>query len=198
MRLSALFAILLLAACGDDGGGTINPPEVITTVTLTFTPGALGTTVIAEFDDPDGDGGDPPTIDPIDLVDGATYTLTVGFENRLEDPPEDITVEVEDEGDEHQIFFTGTAVDGPASDQPGAPLTHSYDDQDANGLPIGLSNTIVAATGTGELTVTLRHMPPVNETPTKTADSAMQVSEGGFSAIGGETDAQVDFDVTVQ
>lgn len=196
MRLTALFSLTLLAACGDDGG-TINPAELITTVGLTFTPAGGGAAVTAEFDDADGDGGDPPTIDPIDLVDGTTYTLAVYFENRLEDPPEDITAEVEDESDQHMIFFTGTAVDGPASDNPGAPLTHTYDDQDANGLPIGLDNTIVAATGTGELTVTLRHMPPVNEEPAKTAETAAEVREGGFSAIGGSSDAQVEFVVTV-
>lgn len=197
MRLTAVLAILLLSACGDDGGSTGNEEEVITSVILTFTPGALGTTVVAEFDDPDGDGGDPPSVDPIDLVDGATYSLTVGFENRLEDPPEVITDEVSDESDEHQVFFTGDAVAGPASDNPGAPLTHTYDDQDANALPIGLDNTIVAATGTGELTVTLRHMPPINDTPSKTAEVAGQVRDGGFSAIGGTSDAQVTFMVTV-
>jgi hypothetical protein len=197
MRLPATFALVLLTACGDDGGGTINPQELITAVTLTFTPGALGTTVVAEFDDPDGDGGEPPTIDPIELVDGGIYTLTITFENRLEDPPEDITAEVEDEAEEHQIFLTGSAVGGPATDKPGAPLFHQYADQDANGLPIGLTNTIDAQVGAGELTVTLRHLPPINGNPTKTADIAGQVRDGGFSSIGGETDAQVTFDVNV-
>ena len=197
MRLIALFASLLLAACGGDDGHDPNQEELITAVILTFTPTGGGAALVFEFDDPDGDGGEAPTVDPIELAPGS-YALTVGFENRLEDPPEDITVEVEDEGDEHQVFFTGDAVDGPASDNPGAPLMHAYDDQDIDGNPIGLRNTIVAAAGTGELTVTLRHMPPVNDQPVKTADTASEVRDGGFSAIGGENDAQVDFAVTVQ
>lgn len=194
----SLSAALLsaLAACGDPGD-PLNEGEVITTVTLTFTPEGGGTPVIAEFDDPDGDGGDPPVVDAIELTAG-TYTLGVGFENRLEDPPEDITVEVADESDAHQIFVTGTAVDGPASDQPGAPLAHAYADSDSNGLPIGLENSVTATAGTGELTVTLRHLPPVNDTAVKTADLAAEVKDGGFAAIGGETDAQVTFMVTVQ
>jgi hypothetical protein len=187
-----------LAACADDAPGGGNENEVITTITLTFTPEGGGGEVVAAFDDPDGDGGDPPVFDPIDLVDGATYAMTVTFENRLEDPPEDITEEVADESDDHQIFFTGTAVNGPASDVPAAPLTHTYDDEDANGLPVGLANTIVAATGTGELTVTLRHVPPVNDTAVKTADLANQVSDSGFASLPGSTDAQVSFDVTVE
>jgi hypothetical protein len=193
----SLWLIPLFAACGDDGG-TSNENEVFTTVTLTFTPQGPGTPVIAAFDDPDGDGGAAPTIDPIRLAAASMYTMAVTFENRLESPPEDITAEVADEADEHQVFFTGTAVDGPAAYNPGAPLTHTYADQDINGLPIGLSNTIVAAVGTGELTVTLRHLPPVNETPVKTADLAQQVAGAGFSTIGGSTDVQVDFDVTVE
>lgn len=204
MRLSPIFSSLILctsvsmtAACGDDGHDPGDPPEVITTVALTLTPVGGGTAVTAEFDDPDGDGGDPPIVDPIDLTAGA-YTLAISFENRLEDPPEDITQEIADEADEHQIFLTGTAVDGPASDQPGAPLMHAYDDTDANGLPIGLANTINASAGNGELTITLRHLPSLNDVAQKTADLAAQVETDGFSAIGGDTDAQVTFAVTVQ
>lgn len=196
ISLSLCASLSAIAACGDDAADHGNENEVITTVTLTFTPEGGGTVVTAAFNDPDGDGGDPPTVDPIDLVAGA-YTMTVTFENRLEDPPEDITAEVSDESDEHQIFFTGTAVTGPAGEQAGAPLTHAYSDTDANRLPVGLSNTITAAAGTGELTVTLRHLPPVNDVAVKTADLASQVAAGGFASIGGSTDAQVNFTVTV-
>lgn len=192
----ALLGPGLLVAC-DDGGGGGNEEEVITTVTLTFTPAGGGAAVVAEFDDPDGDGGNPPTTDPVDLAAGTTYTLTVGFQNRLETPPEEITDEVRDEGVEHQVFFTGTAVNGPATSNPAAPLTHSYGDQDAAGNPLGLTSTIAATAGTGTLTVTLRHMPPVNGVAVKTATTAAELKAGGFTAIGGENDAQVDFAVAV-
>ena len=185
--------LLLLAACGGDDTGPTNEGEVITTVILSFQGGASEDTF--EFDDPDGDGGDPPTIDPLNIAAG-TYTVTVASENRLESPPEDITSEVADESTEHQVFLTGTAVDGPASDQPGAPFTHSYLDLDDNDLPIGLTNQIIAGSGTGELTVTLRHLPPVNDQPAKTADTAAAVRDGGFSSIGGQNDVQVTFMVT--
>jgi hypothetical protein len=193
----ALTLVLAGAGCGDDDDGGGNENEVITTVSLVFTPVAGGAPITVEFDDPDGDGGDPPTIDPVALAPGM-YTVAVGFENRLENPPEIITEEVADESDVHQIFFTGTAVNGPASDQADAPLTHAYADTDANGLPIGLADSITAALGTGELTVTLRHMPPVNDVAVKSADVAAQVKAGGFAAIGGSTDAQVTFPVTVE
>lgn len=199
-----LATALPLAACGGDDEDHDhdhdgeNPQEVITTVTLTFEPEDGGGVVTAAWDDADGPGGDAPVIDPIVLVAGTTYSLAIGFENRLEDPPEIITEEISDEGDEHQIFLIGTAVDGPASDQEGAPLTHTYDDEDGNGLPIGLENTIVAAAGTGEMTLVLRHLPPVNDQAVKVEGLAEQAASDGISELPGDSDVQVDFDVTVE
>ena len=194
-----LFASILIMACGhgDDGNTGGNEGEVITTAELTFSPTGGGAATIAVFDDPDGDGGEAPTVDEVTLQAGM-YTLTVRFENRLENPAEDITVEVADESQEHQVFLTGSAVDGPASDNPGALLLHSYDDQDVNGLPIGLRNAVVASAGSGELVVTLRHLPPVGGAMVKSAELSSEVRDGGFSAIGGSTDAQVSFAVTIQ
>jgi len=198
VRLSLLGVLAVsVAACGDDGG-TENPEEVITTVTLTFTPMGGGTTVTASVDDPDGPGGNAPTIDPVNLANGKTYATTVRFLNKLETPPEEITTEVMDESDVHQVFFTGTGVKGPATSNTTGPLTHTYGDMDANGFPLGLTNTIVAATGTGPLTITLRHMPPVNDTPVKTGTLADTVKTGGIAALPGDTDVNVTFTATVQ
>ena len=75
--MKRLLALLPLAtACGLDNQ-TLNEQEVITSVVLDFD----GTRF--EFNDPDGDGGEDPTIDPVVLAPG-NYTLTVRFENRLE------------------------------------------------------------------------------------------------------------------
>ncbi|MBA2544316.1 MAG: hypothetical protein H0V17_32025, partial [Deltaproteobacteria bacterium] len=64
-------ACCLLSACALDAQ-TLNDQEVITSVILHFEGAAAGD---FEFDDPDGDGGEPPVTDPIALVPGA-YTLT--------------------------------------------------------------------------------------------------------------------------
>jgi hypothetical protein len=195
----SLVALLALAACdaGPDAHGHGNDAEVITTLALSFAPMGGGTPVLALFNDPDGDGGMAGTTDPITLMAG-THDLSVKFENRLQTPSVDITVEVKDEGDEHQVFFTGKAVSGPASNEPAAPLAHSYLDMDVKGLPIGLSNRIVAKAGSGPLVVTLRHMPPLNDKPVKTAMAADTVKVSGIGALGGSTDAQVTFAVTVR
>ncbi len=195
--LIGLSALAALPACGDGDGDSENENEVITSVVLTFTPTAGGAARTFTFNDADGDGGAAPTIDTVTLTDGAAYTTTVKFENRLETPAEDITVEVADESQDHQIFFTGTGVSGPASATATAPLVHTYADQDVNGLPIGLSNSFTARGGNGNLTVTLRHMPPVNGQPAKTASAATTVRDSGFATLGGSTDAQVTFPVAI-
>ena len=191
----ALLTISLAAAGCSDSHDHDSENEVITTVSLTFTPTA-GMPIVRRFNDADGEGGAPPVIDPITLPAGA-YTLGLTFENRLESPPEDITAEIKDTADEHQIFFIGTAVSGAAPGQTTGPLEHAYKDTDKNGLPLGLENTITATAGMGTLTVVLRHMPPANGKPVKVAMLAETVRASGLMSIGGSSDVEVNFPVTV-
>jgi hypothetical protein len=197
---SLTLALALTGAVGCDVSDPDdeNEGEVITTVRLTFTPEGGGAPVVAAHADPENDGN--PVIDDIALDSGVSYTLTVKFENELEDPAEDITEEIEDEDDEHQVLVYGDAVDGPASaGGADAFLTHTYNDEDDNGFPVGLDNTIVAdAAGTGELRVMLRHLPPENDTAVKNADIAADFAADGAAGIPGDVDADVAFDVTVE
>lgn len=194
---TALVLLLLTGCLGDDVVPQSNEGEVITTLTVTMTPLA-GPAVTAELNDPDGDGGDPPTVDPINLAAGTMYMVSLSFQNRLEAPTEEITDEVHDEAVDHQVFFTGDAVNGPSSDKPGAPITQAYADVDADGLPVGIDDVFTTMAGAGDMTVTLRHMPPLNGTKVKTPDAADKVKAGGIQALGGESDASAEFHVTVQ
>lgn len=202
MRHLALPLLLGLAACDDvsegDGHDHDHDHGALTRVELTFTPQGGGAAETFVWADPEDDGS--PEIDPITLADGTTYDLDLAFWNDLEDPPEEVTPEVLEDGTSHQVFFTGAAVQSPATGaQPGAILEQAYADSDDNGDPIGVANTVTALqTGTGVLTLTLRHMPPEDDTPVKTATAAEDVAAGGFNAIGGDNDLQVDFDLTVE
>lgn len=192
LRLSVIpLALLVACEAGEDGD---NEMEVITTTTLTFTPTGGGADVVAIATDPDNSGD--LMIDDITLSDAEDYTLTLEFFNDLEG--EDITEEVEEEDDEHQVFLTGSVISGPASDVAGAPLSHTYDDMDGDGDPLGLTNTIMTdGTGSGTLNVVLRHLPPEGGTEVKVAGLAELVASGGFGSIGGENDVDIDFNVTV-
>lgn len=203
MNAPRLFPLLVLfgVSCSDveeDGHDHDHENEVITTVALEFAPTSGGSVLVFEWADPEDDGS--PVIDEIVLSDAEDYSLTVSFLNELEDPAEDITPEVSDESDEHQVFFTGTGVESPATGtNAGAVVVHAYADTDANGNPVGLDNDITTrGVGSGDLTVTLRHMPPENDQPVKTDTSAEDVAAGGFTAIGGDNDVQVTFTLTVE
>ncbi len=172
--------------------------EVITTVVLTFTPGDAGAAVIAKHADPEDDGN--PVIDAITLRNNVLYTLTVEFLNELEDPAEDITEEVSEESDEHQVIIYGSGVAGPATgEEADGVITHAYDDEDDNGLPIGLKNRMTPVrVGQGDFKVMLRHLPVENGSAQKTEGLAEQFATGGSAGIPGDIDADVTFPITVE
>lgn len=209
----ALGGALALPGCtGGDGfdgdtGGDGNESEVITTVRLSFLPDGGGADPVdAIFSDPDGDGGVSGSAEPIALVSGYTYAFTVAFLDELQEPVQDIGAEVAEEAEEHQIFVTGTAVEGPATPaDPDALVQHAYTDRESDygenlvgdDLPVGLAGTIVArGGGAGTFVITLRHLPELNGQPQKVAGLAEQLAAG--EPLPGDVDAAVEFELTVQ
>lgn len=205
-RLMPIAATLLLAltACSDveeddHHGHHHHENEVMTTVKLTFAPATEGAEeMVFTWADPEDDGS--PVIDDIVLTNGEDYAVSVEVWNELVDPAEEITPEIRDEDDEHQTFFTGAGVESDATGaNADALVTQAYADSDRNGLPIGLENEVSAvAAGTSELTFTLRHMPPENDSPVKVEGLAEDVAEGGFEAIGGSNDLQITYSLIVE
>lgn len=180
-------SIIILASCSndDDNPTPVNEEEVITTVNLTFVPQGGGTNVTLSYQDLDGDGPNAPTITVSGpFANNTTYTGTIQLLNETETPADNITEEVQAEDEDHQLFysFANTSFG-----------TISYNDQDSNGNPVGLSFTLATdttpATLDSGLTVTLRHEP--------NKDGA-NVSNGDITNAGGETDVQVTFQVSRQ
>lgn len=181
--LAFLFlGLLFVTGCGDDdddhGGG--GEEEVITDVVLSLTPATGGDAVVLSFQDRDGDGGDAPIITGGTLQAATVYNGTIAFYNRSGDEDENVTLEILEEDEDHQVFFQ---FDGVAA-------TVTYDDQDADGRPIGVMTTLTTTLATtGSLTVTLRHEPD---------KAAEGVSNGIIANAGGETDVEVTFPLTVE
>ncbi len=181
-KLSVFCMVILLFACGDDDNPVpINEEELITTVIVTLTPTA-GPVVTLQSQDLDGDGPNPPVVTISgDLSANDTYDGAIQFLDESQNPAEDITAEVRDEDEEHQVFYQ---VGG------GAQITVDYEDQDSDGNPVGLSfDLTTGAASTGTLLVTLRHQPDKN---------AAGVVDGDITNAGGETDVAQSFDVTIQ
>ena len=128
-----------------------NESELITTLQMQFTDSA-GTTSTFSFFDPDGPGGNAPTLDTIRLDASQDYNLSISVLDES-DPAdtEDITVEIMEEAEDHLFCFSHSL-----------PLDITITDTDANGLPLGLLSTWnIMDGGSGSVTVVLRHQPEV-------------------------------------
>jgi hypothetical protein len=69
-------------------------------------------------------------------------------------------------------------------------MTITYNDSDANNLPVGLKTVLTTGnTSTGTLAVTLKHKPN---------KAAAGVLGGDITNAGGETDINVEFNVEIQ
>ena len=177
----AAFAGLLFVACSNDDDNTpipVNEEEVITTLTVTLAPEGGGTAITLQTQDLDGDGPNAPVVTVSgNLATGVIYNGSLVVLNETVTPAENITLEIEEEDDEHQFFYT---VGG------GLDITTEYGNIDRNGNPLGTEFTVSAAvSGSGTLTFTLRHEPK-------------KPNDGTLVDAGGETDIAATFNVTVE
>jgi hypothetical protein len=174
----ALFLLTALAgvSCSKDDDETGNEEELITTLKVTMVETGTGTTSTFTFRDVDGPGGNPPgSFDSIVVNANRNYTVSLQFLNESVSPAEDITVEVEEEDVDHQVYYTPAAVS----------ITALNLNLDANGLPLGTEATWnTGAAGKGTMTITLKHKPG-------TKASGDLVSKG-------ETDVEVAFPVRLK
>jgi hypothetical protein len=170
--LAFLVATMLLVSCSDDPE-PVNEEEVITTVTITLTREG-GMPMVLAWDDVNLNGvvDSNEITQDVTLTTNTSYTAAVTLTNKSVTPAENITEEIEEEAEDHLFCFTST-VD----------LTLNASDEDANGLPIGLTSTWVTGDNTGEGTVRiiLRHQPG-----TKTG-----------ACEGGDTDIDLTFPIEI-
>jgi hypothetical protein len=143
-----------------------NEEEIIDKITLTFTPTDGGNPVVAIASDPDGPGPLDLTVEDISLMESTDYQLSIKLENTIEG--EDITKEIREEDEDHLILFAFgenlfESPDGDGNiDNRADPV--NYNDQDSNGLPLGLSTSWTTACTTegdqsGTFRVMLKHQP---------------------------------------
>ena len=175
-------------SCSSDDDAQPVPPneeEVITKLTYTLISQSEATEIVEfSFEDRDGEGGNPATIINAVLKPSTTYSGTVTVENTI-DPLSviDITEEVEEEAEDHQFFYTTTAIQ----------VEISYDSEndvvDQNNNPVGIRTILRTGLDTnGSLRVILRHQPD------KTAEG-LRIDNPDMA--GGESDIDVTFSVVV-
>ncbi len=154
--------------------------EVITTLTYTLTD-VENNVVVFKFEDKDGPGGNNPVITGSgQLEENTVYTGSLEFLNESGEEIENVTEEIEELDEEHQVFFVSTTNN----------INVEYGDEDENGNPLGLVSEFTTTTaGSGRLTITLRHEP---------LKDAEGVKDGDITNAEGETDIEVTFDFEVQ
>ena len=172
----ALLFTLTIFSCSEDNDSPeiINEEEIITSVVVNLQSGSE--TLRLSSVDLDGDGPNAPVLTVEGVLNAnATYNGSIRFLNESVSPVEDITEEVQEEAEEHQVFYSFTS--------PISGITAT--DSDPNGNPLGLVFTLTTGdAGSASIGFTLRHEPAK--------------PNNGLSDAGGETDVAVNFTVAVQ
>ncbi|RAU84391.1 hypothetical protein [Pontibacter arcticus] len=148
------------AACSDDDPEPVEEQELITSMKIEFTPqGKSNTPITATYSDNDGDGGQPPVVsNTLDLDPNVTYDVKISLADGSKSPALDMTPEVREEGDDHELFYED--VNNALG------LVIEKTDRDSKGRTVGLTATIKtpALNKTGNLRVTLKHQPGIKST----------------------------------
>lgn len=132
--ISTIVSLAVISSCKKDDDDPAKPVnvhenEIITTMRLVITEeGNAANSFSFQFHDIDGTGPEKPAIDTIRLMNGASYHVQILLLNENTNPVDTISHEVEEEGDEHQFFFSVK----------GASLTIAPADSDSHGVPVGL------------------------------------------------------------
>lgn len=180
LQLLAIMAIFLFISCSDDvdEAAQTHEQEVFTTMTITLVPSDGSSNIILQTEDLDGDGPNAPAVTVSgNLKASNTYTGSIRWYNKTETPAEELTAEIVEEKDEHQIFYTVGS---------GLMMTVSDLSKDSKGNTFGHTFSLKnLSAGTGTLTVTLIHE------PTKPND-------GKLAGAGGATDIAASFLIVIE
>ena len=185
--LQFAFGILLVtgmfSSCKKDKSAPEeNDEEVITTMDVVIKEEGDSSATTYSFDDPDGPGGNAPTIASIPLAPNKVYDVEVVLLNKTTNPAAVVSEEVLAEAVDHRFYFEVS----------GANLTVSDLDQDANGIPVGLhSKWTTGAASTGKIDITLRHYPDGGKEISDPVTSPKSGTDMSTKDIGG-------FSVTIQ
>ncbi|WP_109694466.1 hypothetical protein [Chitinophaga deserti] len=186
----AAAAVLTFSACKKeknepDDDAHEHENEEITTVKLTFTNAVTpAEKVIATWKDMDGAGGAVPQISNIVLKANTAYLLSTELLDEHKNPADNITNEIQEEGDEHRVFHLFFAnADAPVKDSLTTAATVTALDKDSKNLPIGLQ-VHMATKGAfkGYFRMVVRH----------------QVTGKDGTYAPGSTDAQTEFPIEIK
>lgn len=185
LTLALVTSTLIFSACDKDDVDPTKPQdnnaqELITTVVLNGydvnNPSANQFSI--KWEDLDGDGGNAPIIDTLQLDSGITYRVNVLMLDKTKTPFDTISNEVLREADEHQLFYT---LSQNLNDK--LNITRLDNDNNNPPLPLGLDIRITptsimpsAIPIIGNLNIKLSHYDGVPKTTTPSAESDIDIN----------------------
>lgn len=135
----------------DDDHHDDHDHDIITTVRVSLVEQTSSFMSDFVWEDIDGVGGNNPNrIDTIVVESGKTYTGMLTLANKAKTPSEDMTAEIREDADEHQVFYTLSSGVGST------PGTITVTDSDGRNLPLGLNFSWSVAQGGAGLPATLK------------------------------------------
>jgi hypothetical protein len=152
LKVGIIYAVfmMLMVGCSKDVSkpNDENEHEAINKIELVFAE-TSGATTSFIMEDPDGDGGNPPSrIDTIKLNNNKQYTVTVKIYNISSGVVKDVSATVLMQATSHEFYFIPSGVS----------VTVQKTDKDKSGYPIGfLSSWQTAGAGTGSILFKLMH-----------------------------------------
>lgn len=182
--------IFTIQACKNEDPVPENIPELITKVVLTFLPEGGGPIIKVSATDPDGGGVQDIIVDgPINLLKNTQYELSLELINELYLPGDDgydITKAVEEEGEEHQFFFSFSegsflSPEGAGNmkeNETSIPGKINYTDVDNSGLPLGIKTSWITANAVSSdnsFRVVLKHQPELKSSTSTSLDGESDI-----------------------
>ncbi len=169
--LSLCIVAFAVGCKNDNDCDDCNEQELITTLQLRFVNPISSDTASTRyftFSDPDGDGGNNPSISTDTLESNTAYLVNVSVLDESQSPSVDLTSEILAEHNDHQFFYTVSS---------GLALSVDYNDTDNNGLPVGLNLVVnTSSASNGQLLVTLKHQPGIKDNNINTGDTDISVN----------------------
>ncbi|WP_192349588.1 hypothetical protein [Algoriphagus sp. Y33] len=193
LYLIALALISFAASsCSSDDPVPENDGELITDVTLTFqeideSGNAVGDSFDFTASDAEGiEVGSAPDIETVTLTKGKTYQMSIEVYNSIAE--EDITEEIQEESDEHQFYFLGSAFVGTPV------LSYEYDDE--GGVILGLKGIVTVASNPGTNNATMRIL--LRHALDKGYPGADNPHFEDYAQAGGESDLDIPFPLILE
>jgi hypothetical protein len=171
-----------IIGCRKEPRTPVNENELITTLKITFTDSAdPGQIYTFQFQDLDGEGGAPASVDSVFLPKGVVFNAELLLLDERNYPPDTTNIEIEEENTLHQFFYQSF---------PEMISGFVYKNFDDDGMPLGLQFRCQTPgnAGAGTLRIILIHEGNKDGTG---------VSNNDATNAGGSTDMQVDFPVRI-